>query len=190
MFIDILFIVVFHSFDIYPKIIVNVINIMVFLLIVLIMFKGLNKPEIFITLSENRPVKYAGSNLKEADRLNIRNKLEQMIQKEKRYNDPDINIKDLADEMNVLPKHLSQVINEDFQQNFFDYINRFRIEEAKDLLINYPSSAINVLEILYKTGFNSKTSFNLAFKKNTGYTPTSYRRLHSKAKDRVKSVHF
>ena len=190
MLLDISFIIVFHSFGIYPNIIVSVINVMVFLLIVLIMFKGLNKPEIFVTMAESKPVKYAGSSLKEADRLAIRNKLEQLMILEKKYNDPDVSIKDLADEMGVLPKHLSQVINEDFQQNFFDYINRFRIEEAKDLLINYPSSAINVLEILYKTGFNSKTSFNLAFKKYTGHTPTSYRRLHSKVKDRVKSVHF
>ena len=180
MFLDIFYMGLFFYYKIFPYFIVNSLNILVFLLTVLIMFKGLKKPEIFTSIPEIEPSKYLGSKLKESDRIIIRNKLDHLLNNEKIYNNPAICITDLADKLGVLPKHLSQVINEDYKQNFFDLINSFRIEEAKKLLTNYSSARKNILEILYETGFNSKTSFNMAFKKYTGQTPTSYRRLFSK----------
>jgi len=177
---DIIYMSIFFYYKIYPHVIVNSLNILVFLLTVLIMFKGLNKPELFASLTENKSVKYSGSKLKESDRIIIKNKLDHILTNEKFYNNPNICINDLADKIGFLPKHVSQVINEDYKQNFFDLINSFRIEEAKALLTKHSSDSKNILEILYYTGFNSKTSFNLAFKKYTGHTPTSYRRLFSK----------
>lgn len=177
MILDIIYLTVYFYTKSRPIPVVNTINVMVFLLTVLIMIKGLNRPEIFSSLPENSSAKYTGSNLKEADRLKIKEKLEQLLHKEKMYHEPTICIKDLAEAIGVLPKHLSQVINEDYKKNFFDLINTLRIEEAKLLLTTYPSDEKNINEIFYETGFNSKTSFNLAFKKYTGHTPTSYRRL-------------
>ena len=171
---------VMYYYKTFPYIVVDGINILVFLLTVLIMFKGLHKPEIFASLPEKESAKYTGSNLKESDRMMIKNKLDYLLSTEKIYRKPTISIKDLADATGALPKHVSQVINEDYKQNFFDLINSLRIEEAKTLLVTFSSEKKNVLDILYETGFNSKTSFNMAFKKYTGHTPTSYRRLFSK----------
>jgi len=57
--------------------------------------------------------------------------------------------------------------------SFWDYVNRFRVEEARDLLENNPD--VSIISVCFKVGFNSKSSFNTAFKKMTGMTPTEYR---------------
>ena len=80
--------------------------------------------------------------------------------------------------MEVRPKVLSQVINESLHQSFFDFVNRYRIEEAKQQLTHPEDEAITILEILYNSGFNSKSSFNTLFKKYTGLTPTEFRKNH------------
>ena len=76
--------------------------------------------------------------------------------------------------LSLRPKILSQVINETIGQTFFDFINRYRIEEAKRLLTNPADKKITVLEVLYEVGFNSKSSFNKNFKKVTGQSPSEY----------------
>ena len=60
--------------------------------------------------------------------------------------------------------------------HFFDFMNQYRINYAKDLLIDQNRQDLTVLEILYDAGFNSKSSFNTEFKKRSGVTPTEYRR--------------
>lgn len=64
-------------------------------------------------------------------------------------------------------------------KHFFDFVNEYRIEKAKELLTHPERKEYTVLEILYEVGFNSKSSFNTAFKKRTGLTPTEYRRKNS-----------
>ena len=97
----------------------------------------------------------------------------------KPYLNPDLTVELLANAMRIHPKDLSKLINEYLQQNFFDFINRYRIREAQDLLMNSPDKKITVLEILYKSGFNSKSSFNTLFKKYTGLTPTDFKNQNS-----------
>jgi AraC-like DNA-binding protein len=71
--------------------------------------------------------------------------------------------------------YVSQIINESFRQNFREYVNRYRIEESKRLLVQ-PRQILNITGIAYDSGFNSKSAFNRAFKKQTGMTPREYRR--------------
>lgn len=66
-------------------------------------------------------------------------------------------------------------------QNFFNLVNSYRIEKAQEILRDPDKQAITVLEILYEVGFNSKSSFNTAFKKHAGTTPTQYRKAHLKS---------
>ena len=72
-------------------------------------------------------------------------------------------------------RYLSQVINAHTGLNFYDFISQYRIEEAKKIL-SEPFTNKTVLEVLYEVGFNSKSSFNTAFKKFTGVTPTHYKK--------------
>jgi AraC-like DNA-binding protein len=78
--------------------------------------------------------------------------------------------------MQIPAKDLSILINHKMGQHFFDFINRYRIEAATKLLENQVKPKLTVLEILYQVGFNSKSSFNTAFKNHTGLTPTQYRK--------------
>lgn len=109
--------------------------------------------------------------------VNKPQELEQLLnymQTEKPYLEDQLTIQKLATGINLPEKQLSQLINQHTGKHFFDYINTFRIEEAKTLLVD--SSKLTVLEILYQVGFNSKSSFYTAFKKETGQTPTAYRK--------------
>jgi AraC-like DNA-binding protein len=90
--------------------------------------------------------------------------------------DPDLTLEQLALQLKLRPKLLSQAINEGLGQNFFEFINRYRIEEAKRLLTDPPDRKITVLEVLYQVGFNSKSSFNTVFKKQTGLTPSEFKK--------------
>ena len=76
-----------------------------------------------------------------------------------------------------MPAHaLSQLINEELGQNFFDYINSFRIQEFERRLVDPRNAHVSILGIAMDVGFNSKSSFNTAFRKFKGMTPSEYRK--------------
>lgn len=95
---------------------------------------------------------------------------------EEPFLDPTLGIKDLSEKLNMQSKDLSILINHKMGKHFFDFINEYRIEKAMEILRNPTQKSLTVLEILYEVGFNSKSSFNTAFKKHTGTTPTAYRK--------------
>lgn len=97
------------------------------------------------------------------------------MRERKPYLESQLTIKDLADTLQVNPKHLSQVINEQLDQNFFNYINSYRVNEVKNRIADPDYRHLTVLGIALDCGFNSKSSFNSVFKKITGQTPTSYK---------------
>ncbi|MEZ5947171.1 MAG: AraC family transcriptional regulator [Hyphomonas sp.] len=88
------------------------------------------------------------------------------------YLDPALSLPDLAAQMKTTPRELSELINQALGLHFFDFVNRYRIERAKEMLA---AGDQTVLEILYAVGFNSKSSFNTAFRKHANMTPTRYR---------------
>jgi len=107
-------------------------------------------------------------------------KLSQLMEIEKIYLDPDLTLSELARRLHIHANQLSRIINERFGQNFNDYINKYRIREAQRKLSDPLNRDKNILEILYETGFYSKSVFNTAFKKITGQTPSAYRRSRTK----------
>ena len=92
------------------------------------------------------------------------------------YQNPDLSLADLAAQLRLPPHHLSQVINEQCQQNFCDFINTYRIEEVKRQLHLPETAHLKLEEIGFAAGFNSKSAFNAAFKKNTDTTPSQFRK--------------
>ncbi|WP_159949822.1 helix-turn-helix domain-containing protein [Polaribacter septentrionalilitoris] len=94
----------------------------------------------------------------------------------KPYLNPSLTIRKLAEELKMNSRDLSVLINQNLHQHFFDFVNEYRIEEAKSILKNPKKREFTVLEVLYEVGFNSKSSFNTAFKKHTGTTPTQFRK--------------
>jgi len=103
-------------------------------------------------------------------------KLKQYMIEEKPFLNPSLTIQDVAVAIEIPVRDLSLLINHKLEQHFYDFVNTYRIEKAMDILKDVTKSKVTVLEILYEVGFNSKSSFNTAFKKYTGNTPTSYRK--------------
>lgn len=106
-------------------------------------------------------------------------KLEQLMNAQKLFTDPDLNLETLAKQMNISSRTLSGVINGHFGCSFTEYINRYRLNEAKRLLLEKRSTT--VLNIMYAAGFNSKATFNGAFKRAEGITPSQYRKHQLKS---------
>jgi AraC-like DNA-binding protein len=96
----------------------------------------------------------------------------------KPYLNPSLNIEDLASQINLAARDLSVLINNHLNQHFFDFVNGYRIRNAMEILQDANQKNLTILEVLYDVGFNSKSSFNTAFKKHTGTTPTEFRRRH------------
>ena len=103
----------------------------------------------------------------------------EFMKNEEPYLDSSLSITKLASQLQIPTKDLSVLINRQLDKHFFDFVNEFRIEKAKNMLVQDQDKDLTVLEILYQVGFNSKSSFNTLFKKYTGMTPTQYRSSHS-----------
>lgn len=119
--------------------------------------------------------KYSGSALTKTELESYKSKLWSYINTDKKYLNSELQIDELAKELEIPSKLLSQVINEGYGCSFFDFINQLRIEEAKYLLLNKTDSNMTIQEVMYESGFNSKSSFNTAFKKFTQQTPTQFK---------------
>ncbi|HXB45074.1 MAG TPA: helix-turn-helix domain-containing protein [Puia sp.] len=164
-----------------------VFSIMVFLLLLFVMvafFKALRNPQIFSGWDEKqieealKPAKYASSQLNETQKRQILDRLQLHMKASKPYLEPELTLDELAAQLSLKPKILSQVINELLNQSFFECINSYRIDEAKRLLTHPKDKKITVLEVMYEVGFNSKSSFNTIFKKQTGITPSEFKRQY------------
>ena len=90
----------------------------------------------------------------------------------------DLNLPSLAALLNISAHTLSYVINSGYEQNFFQFVNQYRLEEAKRQLTDKKNSHLTIEAIGYNSGFNSKTVFNTSFKKYVGMTPTGYKESH------------
>ena len=104
----------------------------------------------------------------------LKQKLEQLMSADKLFLNATLGLPELASKMNTSSHQLSYLINEGFDENFFQFVNRYRVEEAKRLLLSEKHRHLNMLGIAYESGFNSKTTFNTTFKKLTGLSPSEY----------------
>lgn len=103
-------------------------------------------------------------------------KLTEYITEKKPYLNSNLKLLDIAIELDIPPHILSSLINEKFNKNYFDLINSYRVEDAKEMLINPKFDNFTILSIAYDCGFNSKSSFNRIFKNKTGLTPSMYQK--------------
>src|SRR5690606_12004195 len=135
-----------------------------------VIFKSLKQPIFFDHSSED---KHKASKLDKDTRLVILQKIQSYMEKATPYLEADFDLAALAQGINTPAYRVSQVINAELQQNFFDFVNAYRIAESRRLLKNNDKS---ITEIMYAAGFNSKSVFNTTFKKHTGLTPSQYRK--------------
>jgi AraC-like DNA-binding protein len=116
--------------------------------------------------------------LSEEDLDLLKGRLADLMAAERPFLDSELNLVKLSDMLQVTPHKLSYAINTGYQLNFFQFVNQYRVERAKALLLNNTKN-YTVLAIAYESGFNSKTAFNTTFKKICGLTPTEFAKAHA-----------
>jgi len=119
--------------------------------------------------------KYAKSGLAEEQLLEYKHRLDQIMRLQQLFLTPDLTLPKLAETVDCSVNHLSQVINSGFGMSFFDYLNRYRIEHARELLARPGGQGDAILNVAFTVGFNSNSAFYAAFKKYVGQTPAQYR---------------
>jgi AraC-like DNA-binding protein len=101
-------------------------------------------------------------------------KVKEAIESKKMYQDPELTLTDLATELGTNASLLSKIINRSFGMNFNDFINLYRVESVKSKLADPANAHLTIMSLAYDAGFNSKATFNRAFKKHTGANPSEY----------------
>ncbi len=122
--------------------------------------------------------KYKKSRLPDYIAQKYYKKLVDILENKKLYKKMNLSLPELANIIGIPRNHLSYVINEYAKTSFYNLINMYRVEEAKGLLINNKGK-INILDIAFEAGFNSKSTFNNVFKKYTGKTPSEFKEKNS-----------
>ncbi len=105
---------------------------------------------------------------------NFKDKLQQLIETDKPYLDPNLTLRSLADQLGINANQLSWLLNDGFGKNFNEFINHYRVETFKNLAKDPGLTNLTIMAIAYDCGFNSKTVFNSYFKKETGITPSKF----------------
>jgi len=126
-------------------------------------------------VGENK-IRYKKSGLSEEESLSISHLLLGYMEIDKPYLDAELNLVSLAEKINTTPHKLSQVINEKLGLNFYDFVNKYRIDEVKEALSKAETQNLKILAIAWDCGFNSKSVFYNTFKKVTKQTPSQYRK--------------
>lgn len=134
-----------------------------------------------ISISENVTSEDRKRKIVSDDKLiELKSEINTLMQNEKPYLNSELNLINLSDLLNISPHILSYVINTGYNVNFPQFVNKYRVENAKRLLLDKEKSKqLSMLGIAYESGFNSKTVFNTAFKKITGQTPSEYKKMCS-----------
>lgn len=120
--------------------------------------------------------KYAKSGLDPARMELYSRRLVQVVEEQRVYMQPELTLPRLAGMVGCSINHLSQILNSKFEMTFFDFLNSYRVEEAKLILRDMSASHQSILDISFAVGFNSNSAFYSAFKKKTGLTPAQFRK--------------
>lgn len=158
----------------------HVINYSVMLFIIYMLgFYGLRQTVIYTGKDDLEPgqdEKYGSSLLSPARKEEIKNSILNLFDLQKPYLNPDLNMDMLAEMTGLQKHHITEVLNMELKNNFFNFVNSYRVDAVKKMLSDR-SNPYSIEAIGYECGFNSKSSFFSVFKKMTGMTPMSYRSM-------------
>ncbi|MFO1389560.1 helix-turn-helix domain-containing protein [Cellvibrio sp.] len=151
-------------------------NYTTFVMVSILIFFGLGHSSVF----EGMEARHSSAGRNELPKDRIKDEqiksLTDFMEQQKPYLVPALTLDKLATQLKMQPRVLSHLINRHFDCNFFEFINAYRVDEAKRLLNDPANEARNMLAVMYDVGFNSKATFNTLFKKKVGMTPTEYRK--------------
>ncbi len=124
----------------------------------------------------NQNALYSKSGLTPEKIKSLAKQLTEHMETEKPFLNENLNLSLLAEKSEISQSHISQVINQHFQIHFYDFVNQYRVEEAKKRLLSDDYKQLSVLGIAFDCGFKSKSSFNRYFKKYTGVSPSEFKK--------------
>ncbi|MBN1988266.1 MAG: AraC family transcriptional regulator [Bacteroidales bacterium] len=146
----------------------------------ILFYSAIANPVVIHAAPDN--TRYQGSALSAAQAKEYAQTLSELMEKNQYFLEPELSLGKLSVETGISGKYLSQIINQQLQKSFYDYVNGLRIQHACLLLSTQESKTIQ--EIMYQSGFNSKTAFNTAFKKHKGITPSLFKnKMREKGSD-------
>lgn len=149
--------------------------------IYILSYKGLTQQAMFHPdLRDEEKKKYKRSTLSREEGLVYMKKLNHLMSEEKLYTCSDLDLVFLAEKLDISRYYLSQVLNSHYGGSFYEFVNSFRIEEVKKMLILPENHNKTILALAIDAGFNAKSTFNKIFKTNTGLSPSEYRKLKQK----------
>jgi AraC-like DNA-binding protein len=122
--------------------------------------------------------RYAKSMLRGIDTGAVIERLQELMELEKIYCDADLSLQKLSALLGITPHQLSEILNDRLDTNFRSFVNSYRINAAKKLLLE--NDAMSIIRAARQCGFNSKTVFNTAFLKSEGMSPTQFREMNKK----------
>jgi AraC-like DNA-binding protein len=130
--------------------------------------------------SDSVAVKEKPKRLSAEQAANLSAQLSSLMEHDKLFLDNDLNLPAVAEKLGISIHEASFLINETAKDNFYNFINKYRVEEAKRLLASAKMEQLNILGIAFASGFNSKTTFNTTFKKIVGISPSQYSKEQKK----------
>ena len=119
--------------------------------------------------------KYQSSSLTAGASESIKKRLERLLTEEQVFKENELRLDDLASYLDISRHQLSQVINEHYKVNFFELLNKYRVDYVRKVLSDPAYANYTIIQIAYEAGFNNKASFNKYFKREMGITPSAYR---------------
>lgn len=143
-------------------------------------YSTIRQPEITRGVLEKEKSKqsYQKSSLRPVQAKQYVQQIREKMEVEQLYLKEDLKLQELAEELGISTHHLSQVLNEHLGKNFSDFVNIYRVRHAQSLLLDPAYRQHTILSIAFDSGFKNKASFNTAFKKHSGQTPSAFRKRH------------
>jgi AraC-like DNA-binding protein len=152
-------------------------------------YMGLRQPEVFRYETAEHPVpvpvpetetelvapRYQRSGLTDREAERLKDALTALMDRERPWQDSDLTLADLAARLSTTPHRLSEVLNSQLGQTFYDFVNGYRVREVQRRIAAGEAQQVTVLSLALDAGFASKSTFNLVFKKHTGQTPSDFR---------------
>jgi len=152
----------------------NTYAILIGLAFIVAVFTLMRFPNITAEVAEAAQASYVSSTLNNLDTNALELKLRQLLEVDKLYINDALSLSHLAEEMNISTHQLSEFINTKFQKSFSNMVREYRVNAAKEMLINEPKSS--VLSIGLSVGFTSQSNFYTAFREMTGTAPGAFRK--------------
>ncbi len=165
----------------------DVIALAVAVLVYGIGYRGLRQPEIFRYDTAEYPVpvpvpppqadapRYERSGLTDREAVHLKDALTAVMDEQRPWRDSDLTLDDLATRLSTSPHKLSEVLNAQLGQTFYDFVNGYRVREVQRRIAAGEARQVTILSLALDAGFASKSTFNLVFKKHTSQTPSEYR---------------